>query len=112
MRVLVGVIDAVAPADRDGVGVSVIVGVPVGVAVPVGVFVGVGVGVDVVVGLGDGEAVALGIGTPFSFIRRAMLSAAAAKVRGVEPQGSPVGPRYAARPYWGPARPYGTSNVQ
>jgi hypothetical protein len=99
VRVFVALFDEVAPDDRVGVGVSVIVGVPVGVGLLVGVPVGVGVAVDVVVGLGVGVDVVLGIGPPFSFIRRARLSAPAIKVNGVDPQGSPVGPRYPAKPY-------------
>ena len=112
MRVFDAVFDEVAPDDRVGVGVSVIVGVSVGVGVPVGVPVGDGVDVVEVVGLGLGVEVALGIGTPFSFIIRAILSAVDIRVRGVEPQGSPVGPRYPVSPYCEPASPYGTSNVQ
>jgi len=112
VRVFDAVFDEVAPDDRVGVGVSVIVGVLVGVGVPVGVPVGDGVDVLDVVGLGVGVGVGLGIGTPFSFITRAMLSAPEIRVRGVEPQGSPVGPWYPASPYCEPADPYGTAKEQ
>jgi hypothetical protein len=75
--------------------------------------VGVGVAVVVVVGLGVGEDVGLGTGPPFNFISKEYPSPALSTVRGVEPQGSPVGPWYPIRKFCGtPANPYGTSNEQ
>jgi hypothetical protein len=75
--------------------------------------VGVGVAVVVVVGLGVGEDVGLGTGPPFNFISKEYPSPALLTVRGVEPQGSPVGPWYPIRKFCGtPANPYGTSNEQ
>ena len=94
----VGELDAVAPGDNVGVGVSVIVGVPVGVAEGVGVPVLLGVGVDEEVGVGVPVAEGLGTtmlpGFPSNFSCIAQPSPALFTVRGVDPHGPTVGPAY------------------